>query len=62
LAGAERVVRGRAAVGVETQDLAAQVVGILGAFALVHLADRDVELPVAAEDQVAAVVVAVLRS
>ena len=58
---AERAVGRRASVGVEAQDLPAQIVRVLGALRLMHLADSDVELAVAAEDQVSAVVIAVLR-
>ena len=46
--------------GCEAQDLPAEVVQVLGTFAFVPLTDRDVEHPVGAEDEVAAVVVAVL--
>ena len=60
VARAERVVRGDRPVGVQAQDLAAEVVRILGALRFMDLAHREVQLPVASEHDVPAVVIAVL--
>ncbi len=60
VARAERVVRGDRPVGVQAQDLAAEVVRVLSALRFMDLAHREVQLPVASEHDVPAVVIAVL--
>ena len=47
-------------VGVEAQDLAAEVVRVLSALRFMDLAHREIQLPVASEHDVPAVVIAVL--